>query len=281
MREDIRLILVDAIPEVGERVLEPSVAGKDEEKPFLVVREGPQDPGDPYSGFATIIEVWPFVRQTTFTEVDALSQKIIDALHQKRFDSSTGEPFFVQYIGTAGDDITDDDWNAYTRGLRFQVFSLAWLVTETTEPDPTEAMRRWTEQRFPELQVDPSAWQPSDQQPALYWRLAAITGVEMMNWGAWLNARLVGHLLAPKAQTRVEWLKKIVPSLAKDKRTYMADNSPLFFETISADSTEDPFRAGQIQVNVRYGVLNEVPDVPKMDKIHLATDDGAGGVIGE
>lgn len=280
MREDIRLILANAIPDVEGRVLEPSVAGKDEEKPFLVVREGTQDPGDPYSGFATIVEVWPFVSQTSFRKVDALSQKVIEALHQKRFDSSTGEPFFVQYIGTAGDDVADDEWQAYTRGLRFQVFSLAWMVTETVEPDPIAAMRSWTEQRFPDLQTDPLTWRPSDEQPALYWRLAAITGMEMMNWGAWITARIVGHLLAPTAQKRVEWLKRVVPRIGLDRRTYLSDGSPLFFESVSADSTADPFRVGQIQVVVRYGLLGEMPNVPALDNIHLETEDGAGGVVG-
>lgn len=280
MREDLRLILVDAISDVKGRVFEPSVPGADEEKPFIVVREGVQESGDPYSNFATIVEVWPFVRQTSFQEVDRLSNKIIDTLHQKRFDSSTGEPFLVEYMGTAGDDVTNDEWKAITRGLRFQVYSMAWLVTNAVELDPAEAMRKWTEQRFPELQTNPETWQPSDDKPALYWRMGSVTGVERMNWGAWVDVRMIGHVLAPKAQTRVDWLKRIVPKLASDSRTYMTDGSQLLFNQVSADSTANPFRTGQIQLMARYGVLDELPDVPILEKAYVQTTDGAGGEVG-
>lgn len=281
MREAIRQKLIEAVPEFGGRVYEPHAADAKTKRPYAVLVQADDQEDTPWTGFRRIVEVWPYVSRTTFQKVDQLANQVVAALDKQIItDTSTGEVLSCFYIGTTGSDFVDQEWDAITRGLRFEVFSLAWMITGTIEPDPVAAMRNWTEQSFPELQTDPLTWHPSDEQPALYWRLAAITGMEMMNWGAWINARMVGHLLAPKAQKRVEWLKKIVPRLGLDRRTYLSDGSPLFFESVSADSTADPFRIGQIQVMVRYGVLGEVPNVPALNKIHLETEDGTGGVIG-
>lgn len=281
MRSAIRQKLIDSVLEFGGRVFEPHVAGPKTQKPYAVIRQGVETGETPWTGFRRIIEVWPYVSRTSFKDVDALAEKIEAALDKQLLtDTVTGEVFSCFYLGTTGSDFVDQEWDAITRGLRFEVFSLAWMITETVDPDPVIAMKNWTEQRFPELQTDPLTWQPSDDQPALYWRLAAITGMEPRNWGAWITARIVGHLLAPTAQKRVEWLKRVVPRIGLDRRTYLADGSPLFFESVSVDSTADPFRVGQIQVVVRYGLLGEMPNVPALDKIHLETEDGAGGVVG-
>jgi hypothetical protein len=281
MRAALRQKLIDSVSELAGRVYEPHAAGPNTQKPYAVLVQAEDQEDTPWAGYRRIIEVWPYVSRTSFQNVDTLAEKIEAALDKQLLtDTITGEAFSCFYLGTTGSDVVDQEWDAITRGLRFEVFSLAWMVTETTDPDPVTALRSWAEQRFPDLQTDPLTWRPSDERPALYWRLAAFTGLEMMNWGAWINARMVGHLLAPKAQKRVEWLKKIVPRLGLDRRTYLSDGSPLFFESVSADSTADPFRIGQIQVMVRYGVLGEVPNVPALNKIHLETEDGTGGVIG-
>ena len=119
MRTTLRQILVDNITAVQGRVYEPHAAGLNNPKPYLVLREGVQDPEADWAAFSTVIEVWPYVNRTTFQQVDSLANAIINTLHRARF-SHAGEEYMVDYLGSAGQDYVDEEWDAITRGLRFR-----------------------------------------------------------------------------------------------------------------------------------------------------------------
>ncbi|HBZ09120.1 MAG TPA: hypothetical protein DEO65_04420 [Bacillus bacterium] len=276
MRDELREILVANVLTVKGEVWEPSAAGPELPKPHLVLREGVQNTGEPYADFTTFYEVWPYVKRTSFRRVDDLSQEVISALHRKRFDVKA-VPHYIEYIGTASEDIVDKEWDALTRGLRFQVFSLAWLLHKAVEPDPVDGMKKWTERIFPNLQTNPVAWSPSDDTPALYWRQASLQGTEPTNWGAWITARLRGHIIAPEVAVRKEWTELVTRKLALDAKTYLSDNSKMRFLHVSADSGYDPFQQGQIQLDVRYGILKEKIPYEKINRVEA--DPAHGGVI--
>lgn len=276
MRDELREILVANVPTAKGEVWEPSAAGPDLPKPHLVLREGVQNEGEPYADFTTLYEVWPYVKRTTFQRVDELSKEVVSALHRKRFDVK-GVPHYIEYLGTVSEDIVDEEWDALTRGLRFQVFSLAWLLHEPVEPDPVEAMKRWTESAFPNLQTNPFAWSPSDETPALYWRQATIQAVQPMSWGAWITAKLHGHVIAPDVSIRKKWTELIVRQLALNPKTKLSDNSKMRFLNISADSGYDPFQQGQIQLDAQYGILNQSVSYEILKNMEV--DSKRGGVI--
>lgn len=143
MREAIRQLLINGVSQVGGRVYEPQAAGATTQKPYLVLREGVQDPEADWAAFSTVIEVWPYVKRTTFQEVDSIANTVINTLHRTRFTDG-GEQYLVDYLGTAGQDFVDEDWDVITRGLRFRVFALGWLNGLTYDPDPVTALRDWT-----------------------------------------------------------------------------------------------------------------------------------------
>lgn len=276
MRDELREILVANVPTVKGEVWEPSAAGPELPKPHLVLREGVQNTGEPYADFTTLYEVWPYVKRTTFQRVDELSKEVIAALHRKRFDAK-GIPHYIEYVGTVSEDIVDEEWDALTRGLRFQVFSLAWLLHTPTEPDPVEGMKRWTERVFPNLQTNPLHWKPTDDKPALYWRQASIQSVETMNWGSWIVAKLHGHIISPDVSIRKQWTENVVRQLALDKRTSLSDKSKMMFLNVSADSGYDPFSVGQIQLEVRFGILRSREKYPRLR--HAYFDEKRGGEV--
>lgn len=278
MRGALREILIANVPMVNGEVWEPSAAGPELPKPHLVLREGVQDAGDAYADFTTAYEVWPYVERTTFKQVDTLSKEVIDALHRKRFDVS-GVPHYIEYVGTVSDDIVDKEWDALTRGLRFQVFSLAWLLHNPTNPDPVEAMQLWSAKKFPLLQTNPVDWSPTDASPALYWRQSAIADVQTMNWGAWITATINGHVIAPDVSIRKSETENVVRKLAIDARTRMTDGSRMQFIKVSADSGHDPFRSGQVQLTVKFGILRD-PQNNEFLK-HVYFDEERGGVVHE
>ncbi|MFA9457428.1 hypothetical protein ACERJO_11755 [Halalkalibacter sp. AB-rgal2] len=274
MRNELRDVLIAAIPEVGENIHEPTAVGPKLALPYLILREAIQDPGESYSNFTTMYEVWPSVKRTTFAKVDDLANKVIEALNQKRFDVE-GIPHYIEYKGTTGEDTVLEEWDLITRGLKFQIFNLAWLVSIPFDPDPVSTMDKWTNQHFSDLETDPITWQPQNGKPALYWRIASITDTELMPWGAWLTVKIQGHLIALTDQERTHWVQKVCYQLGVDKRVIMDDRSPLMFLSFNGEPSDDPFRTGQIQLHAQFGVLGSVPDAPLL--IHPKFDTIKGG----
>lgn len=144
MRAEIRARLIDQIPQVGERVFEPHMGSAATPKPFLVVKQSPQDAGEPWGDLSTPVEVWPYVDLAAFGAVDELAREIVGALDRHRLEDAAGSQFLAVYAGEAGADFRDDLWQALTRPVRFRVFSLGWLAGLTFEPDPVSALRAWT-----------------------------------------------------------------------------------------------------------------------------------------
>jgi len=255
MRTAIRQILIDNITEIQGRVYEPHAAGSNTQKPYLVLREGVQDPEADWAAFSTIVEVWPYVKRTTFQQVDSLANAIINTLHRARF-SHGGEEYLVDYLGSAGQDYVDEEWDAITRGLRFRVFALGWLNGLTYEPDPVAALQAWVKDTWPVgAQVDPSLWSPGDNKPGIYWRLVRLTPVEITAAVNWMEVQINGHILAPSAMVRLAWIRKVTEGLAKQRRLKMSDGGPLELLRVTADSEADPMRRGQIILTTRFGVL--------------------------
>ena len=255
MRTAIRQLLVDNVKAVDGRVYEPHAAGLNTPKPYLVLREGVQDPEADWAAFSTIVEVWPYVKRTTFQQVDSLANAIIDTLHRARF-SHAGEEYLVDYLGSAGQDFVDEEWDAITRGLRFRVFALGWLNGLTYDPDPVAVLQAWVKDVWPVgAQVDPSLWSPGDNKPGIYWRLVRLTPAQITAAVNWMEAQINGHILAPSAAIRLSWVRKVTEELAKQRRLKMTDDGPLELLRVTADSQADPMRRGQIQLTARFGVL--------------------------
>jgi len=257
MRTAIRQLLIDNILDVQGRVYEPHAAGANTQKPYLVLKEGVQDPEADWAAFSTIIEVWPYVSRTTFQQVDALANAVINTLHRVRF-SEEGEQYLADYIGTAGQDFVDKEWDAITRGLRFRVFALGWLNGLTYDPDPVAVLQSWAKTAWPEVHTDPASWSPADTAPGIYWRLVRIAPVQITAAVNWLEAQLAGHILAPSAAVRLTWIRKLTEGLAKQRRLTMSDGGPLELLKITADSEADPMRRGQVQLTARFGVLQPI-----------------------
>ncbi len=270
MRGLIRQQLIDHIPEIAGRVFETDAAAADEEKPYLVMTKGSESDENDWAGISSMIEVWPYVAHTQFRYVDSLVSAVIDALdHRLLTDSVTGEAILCRFTGSTSADMLDEKFNAITRGVQFEVFSLGWLLHEPLEPDPASALSAWAAQRFPSMQTDPQSWNPSDETPALYWRIAAIRSIQTINWGAWIDATMRGHMLVPRVPARNTWLDRTVRQLALDGHITMLDQSRMIIQRVSADSSLDPFRTGQIALDVRFGILRTSATVPPLNQIAI------------
>ena len=266
MRTTLRQILVDNITAVQGRVYEPHAAGLNNPKPYLVLREGVQDPEADWAAFSTVIEVWPYVNRTTFQQVDSLANAIINTLHRVRF-SHAGEEYMVDYLGSAGQDYVDEEWDAITRGLRFRVFALGWLNGLTYEPDPVATLQNWTKETWSEAHTDPGTWAPADVAPGIYWRMVRLTTTEITAAVNWMEAQINGHILSPSAAVRLSWVRKVTEGIAKQRVLKMDDGGPLELLRVMADSEADPMRRGQIQLTARFGVLQPIAQYVMLKKV--------------
>lgn len=155
------------------------------------------------------------------------------------------------------------------RGIEVIFDLLAFPSQLTTSPDPIEAMNSWAVMAFGgAIQVDPSSWAPTDSVPAIYWRFAGVQVTDQTAAVSWMEASIVGHVLAPTPTGRLPWVKRITEKLVITRRTVLDDGSPLFFERISSDSQADHLQAGQIRLTARYGILQ--PEIPSL-ALNIAT----------
>ena len=198
-----------------------------------------------------------------------MTNAIINTLHRARF-SHAGEEYLVDYLGSAGQDYVDEEWDAITRGLRFRVFALGWLNGLTYDPDPVATLQNWTAKTWPEAHTDPGTWSPADVAPGIYWRLVRLTTAQMAAVVNWMDAQISGHILAPSAAVRLSWVRKVTEGLARQRRLKMSDGGPLELWRVASDSEADPMRKGQIQLIARFGVLQTKEDAPVLNKAYIS-----------
>lgn len=137
---------------------------------------------------------------------------------------------------------------------------LAFPNQETTDPDPVMAMNQFIREWESEAVIIgadplPDYFMANDRKPAFYFRPAAFNLEQETNTVAWMNASIAGHIFAPTAEARLKWLKYIVGTLALQGEVTMLDTSPMFIKSIKADSAVDYLATGQLQLNVRFGIL--------------------------
>jgi len=101
----------------------------------------------------------------------------------------------------------------------------------------------------------PDYFTAGNDKPAFYFRLATLETAEETNTVAWMHGTIAGHVFAPTAEARLQWLKYLVDTLATQGEVTMLDTSPMFIRSIKADSSANYLVTGQLRINVRFGIL--------------------------
>jgi hypothetical protein len=286
MREAIRETLLSVVPDLKD-CLEPQVAGPTTSKPFAVVQQGVDTEEDIWLGFRRIIEVWPFLERTSFTEVDSLNKKIIDALNNKLLtDSTTGEVFSCVYLGTTGNDQVIEDWNAITRGLRFAVMALQPVaINETVASDSwVEAMASWSESLLGSTwSVYRNQWPLGYKRPAVLWRLSDWSMEPMTRSGFKVKKTLFCHVIGVSPNDQIKTAKQIVTEMANSIKLPLDSIAKTYvtIESQKIDYKVDALQRGQITVNLSRNSSRPQPDIPVMQVIDsTGYISGGGAVIG-
>lgn len=143
----------------------------------------------------------------------------------------------------------------------------------TSDPDPVLAMTKYLRDFYPEITVIsketlPDITEPTREHPAVYFRLDSYERGKDTHTVVWLEGQIAGHVFAPDANSRQQWIRAIVDDLSRRGEVIMLDTSPMFLRRISADNTLDPLAFGQIRVGASWGVLKPDPYAHRINHIY-------------
>lgn len=145
--------------------------------------------------------------------------------------------------------------------LQFSLFTFPKQAGGT--PDVIALLNTWTKQRFPActvIGVDmlPSVWTPTGENPAVYWRLVQ---VQKCSWipetlaCSWQTATIQAHIMAPDREVMASIARQMDYLLTVERRLIFPDDAPLMVDrNIKTDLREAPYKTGQLTVEGSYGV---------------------------
>ena len=146
---------------------------------------------------------------------------------------------------------------------------IAFPKQTTTEPDPIALFNSWTQKELQDIlgvhlrvighDTLPPAWKPTNEMPAVYWRMASLG---TCGWipdtynCSWLTAVVYGHIMAPDKNTNAIITRKIENLLTLKRRLIFEDKAPLMVDrNIRVNLASDPMRVGQITIDATFGLL--------------------------
>lgn len=175
------------------------------------------------------------------------------------------------------------------------VFNLLDFPTQqTTDPDPIALFNDWTEHDLPEIigvkrirvigkDKLPVAWKPSNDYPALYWRIGEIRNcvwIPETYQCTWETAVIWGHIMASDSAAATRIARLIQNTLITKRRLIFDDMAPLMIDrNINVTPANDPLRIGLINLEGTYGILNPKPPTLPLAYITVERKENSNGNI--
>lgn len=276
MRNTIRERLLATVPELKD-VYEPHVAEESSPKPYAVVLQGEDSDESPWVGFRRIIEVWPYVARSTFARVDEMERKIIAALEKQMLTSETGEVFSCVYLGSSGQDIVDEDWDAITRGMQFAVMALQPVGTDgqiTSDPW-VPALASWSTSILgAEWTVYNGFWPLGYLRPSVMWRVTGIDVSAISSASYRITKRFSVHVLGDAQNPEHTGVHALVEALGSAIKLpfNLAERRYLTVSDPRASVGADAIREGQITVTLSRRVARPQDEAPLIRSVNYKSN---------
>lgn len=269
MRGAIREKIIQGIPEIQGRVYEIQVPTKDTVKPYVILKQGIDVISEDWLGYKRGIDVILYHKRTTFKDLDALAQKIIQVLDKQLIVDNTTQEAFTCFFEKSSIDYIDDEWNAITRTLSFSILALRpYIIEEYTESDEAvKAIATYTKEKFPTWHIYESIFPAGYILPCVVWRLEKTFVEKITSIHNKIRKILRGHILGRTLGEQEEMAQNILKSLRKIVKLQYLDKF-YTIEDIDYISTRDKFLEGQISLSVYY--LDKFSqDVRKISKVNV------------
>ncbi len=276
MRAAVRSKLSSSIGAIGSRVYDPHAAGPQTTKPFMVVRQGVENEESNWAGFRRIIEVWPYVDETNFQEVDALVKSVKDALEKQLLtDAVTGEVFTCRYAGSDGQDYVDKDWKALTRCIRFEVYALQavnvvdsattdpWLTALATYTAGILLPATWT--------VYKNFWPLGYKIPSVMWRVATVKVKSVSSSAFKVEKRIICHIIGSTPNQEISAIASMVEAIGRDVKivTDTINRRYITAKSVDGDYQADAITRGQITIDFSKITLKPMEEVVLMEEVNI------------
>lgn len=190
---------------------------------------------------------------------ESLEPAVREALSNMFLWPDDEPPYSLAWARTVALDPTTD---GQVLGVVVQFDLFAFPLQETSDPDPVTAMHEYIRAICPEGVLvgrdrPGECFEPSGTRPAFYVRLGGLQALETTNTVVWMGSNMILHIFSGDAKVQLCWIKALVDRLAEDGEVTMLDKSPMFVQGIKANNAWDPLTTGQIQVQVRFGILRK------------------------
>lgn len=267
MRAGIRQHLIDTIPELKD-CYEPTVPTKDTIKPYAVILQSDDTNNGNVVGFKRTIEIWIYKEETSFVELDSLTEKVIKALNMQVIEDTTeNETFTCVFGGAIGEDQVDKEWDAIARGLRFTVIALH-EEDEINTDSWLDALKEYTN-TIMNFTVYLNTWKKNFKVPSILWRVKSSNKERLNNTLIKESKTLICHIASNNNNEINKLLDNIEDNLITAFKIPLdlADKRYLTIESISEDREADMLSKGQL--TVEFSRLKMIQDnTPTINKIY-------------
>lgn len=205
--------------------------------------------------------------------VEEINPIIINAI-SGRFFTDTKDT--IAAVWKQSDSFTTPEEGSHIAGITVTFDVYAFPKQLTFDIDPVLAVNEYIKSLIPDITligIDKmeSAWQATDEKPAVYVRLQRINPGEFPSTYhvTWYNPIMLVHVIAPSLDVRTSILKKIVETLQQKQRIILPDGSPLMIIRLALTVGADQLKTGQLSIEASYGVLRSYPKVEAMNNIDI------------
>lgn len=254
MRDAIRNALISGVPEVGGRIFEPHTASADTEKPYLIVKENAEQDNTEWAGFRGRIEVWPYVEESSYTEVDALAKKVAATLNMQILTGDDGEAVTCISDGML-EDVADTEWQALTRCVNFYVLALQPSdVPGPLNNDPwIDALVVWSKAILGDgYEVQGSQLSVGYKRPAVLWRLDNINIEDCGSLAFDVVKRVACHVFGRNAVEEANIAVKLIEEMGNAVKIPIsaAEHRYMTLREVSGNVYTDALKQGHIRATL-------------------------------
>lgn len=254
MRDAIRNALISGVPEVGGRIFEPHTASADTEKPYLIVKENAEQDNTEWAGFRGRIEVWPYVEESSYTEVDALAKKVAATLNMQILTGDDGEAVTCISDGML-EDVADTEWQALTRCVNFYVLALQPSdVPGPLNNDPwIDALVVWSKAILGDgYEVQGGQLSVGYKRPAVLWRLDNINIEDCGSLAFDVVKRVACHVFGRNAVEEANIAVKLIEEMGNAVKIPIsaAERRYMTLREVSGNVYTDALKQGHIRATL-------------------------------
>lgn len=159
---------------------------------------------------------------------------------------------------------------------------LGFPILTTTAPDIIARINEWTSTRFAGLHVinhdvlPDTAWKPSGNDSAVYWRLVNDNPANWLPDGfqtIWRTATLRCHIFSEDNGIAAAVARDLTTRLYAERRILKSGETPIMVnQRNQTDYAADPLRTGQVLVEATYGIIVKPAPYGNIQNIHYGKE---------